>query len=109
MRRQVQRRLTLVQQEAVATAYVAGRSGYSLAEEYGIERRTVAAILRRQGVQTRYRTVTDEILAEATRLYGEGQSLAAIGRRFGVDAGTVLNAFRKAGVPTRPKGWNFSA
>ena len=107
MKRQTQRRLTVVQQEAVAAAYVAGRSGYALAQEYGIERRTVTAILRRQGVRTRHRTVTDEILVEATRLYSDGQSLAAIGRQFGVDAGTVLNAFRKAGVQTRPKGWNL--
>jgi hypothetical protein len=78
----------------------------NLAAELGVHRSTIFSLLRRAGVQTRYRILNDGNLTVARQKYEAGQSLAVIGAHFGVADRTVLNVFRRAGVPARDPGTN---
>ena len=88
------------------TRYLAGESATALTTELGIDRATVFSVLRRSGVQLRYRILDDDDVAIARQMYEAGQSLAVIGEHFGITDRTVLNVFRRAGVPTRGPGTN---
>jgi hypothetical protein len=57
--------------------------------------------LKRRGVATRGRKLTDERIAEAVELYQAGWSLAQIGERFGVYPQSINDRFKRAGVPLR--------
>jgi hypothetical protein len=57
-------------------AYRAGKATTELAERFGIQRITVAAVLQRLGVELRQFGLSDEQVAEARRLYAQGWSLA---------------------------------
>ncbi len=102
--RQKQTRLTDSQRSELLTRYLAGESATALATELGINRATAFSLLRRAGVQTRYRILSDEDVAVARQMYEAGQSLAVIGEHFGVADRTVLNVFRRPGVPHTRSG-----
>jgi hypothetical protein len=104
--RQNQTRLTDSQRSELLSRYLAGEPATALAKELGIHRATVFSLLRRAGVQTRYRILGDDEVAAARNMYEAGQSLAVIGEYFAVADRTVLNVFRRAGVPTRGPGTN---
>jgi DNA-binding CsgD family transcriptional regulator len=84
--------------------YAAGESSNALAAEFGIDRRTATAIIRRAGAEVRYRA--DVSLDAAGELYQSGLSLARVGAELDVSAGTVLNLLRRAGIATRRVGTN---
>ena len=104
--RQQQTRLTDSQHSELLDRYLAGEPASALAKEFGVHRATVFSTLRRVGVQTRYRILSDDDVAVAQKMYEAGQSLAVIGEHFGVADRTVLNVFRRTGVPTRGPGTN---
>ena len=95
---QSQTRLNTQAVEALIEGYLAGRTVYELAAEFGIDRRTVSAHLHRRNVPMRRRGLAPAQQAETIRLREQGWSLARIGDRFDVDAGTVLNFLRKTGL-----------
>ena len=82
-------------------AYKAGTSRRQLAEDFGIAPKTVTAILRRQGVKTRWRKLADTDVDEAERLYAQGMSLARVGERLGVTDCAVRYQLRKRGIRMR--------
>jgi transposase-like protein len=94
------------QRSAVLDRYLSGEPATALAKELGVHRATIFSLLRRAGVQTRYRILNDEDVATARSMYEAGRSLASIGERFGVADRTVLNMFRRLGIPTRAPGTN---
>ncbi len=98
--------MTDSQHSELLDRYLAGEPASALAKELGVHRATVFSFLRRVGVQTRYRILSDDDVAVAQQMYEAGQSLAVIGVHFGVADRTVLNVFRRAGVPTRGPGTN---
>ncbi len=104
--RQHQRRLRGAEQEELADRYRSGETVNALAETFDITRQTVSKILDRHDVPRRYRLLADADISEASQLYEQGLSLAAVGERLGISARTVLNAFRKVGFATRPVGTN---
>jgi hypothetical protein len=104
--RQDQTRLSDSQRADLLDRYLAGEPASALAKELGVHRATVFSFLRRTGVQTRYRILSDDDVAIARAMYEAGQSLAVIGEHFGVADRTVLNVFRRTGVPTRGPGTN---
>ncbi len=71
------------------TRYQAGALIKDLATEFDLDRRTVSAVLKREGATLRLRGLTPEQIAQAVHLYGQGWSLAKIGDKFKVDAETV--------------------
>jgi DNA-directed RNA polymerase specialized sigma24 family protein len=95
---QSQTRLDAEAVEALIEGYLAGRTVYTLAAEFGIDRRTVSAHLHRRGVPMRRRGLSPEQQTDTIRLRDQGWSLARIGDRFNVDAGTVPNSLRKNGL-----------
>ena len=74
-----------------------------LSAEFGIDRRTVSAYLRRASVDVRRGGLDQEQALVATRLYESGWSSGRLAERFGVSADTVLKALRRAGVAIRPR------
>ena len=89
------------QVQSLVQAYEAGATVYELGDRFGIERRTVSKILKREGIETRWIRLTEEDVDEAERLYATGLSTARIAERFNVHADTVRLRLRKRGVKMR--------
>ncbi|MBB5153652.1 hypothetical protein [Saccharopolyspora phatthalungensis] len=81
--------------------YKSGATVYELGDQFGIERRTVSAILHRHGVPMRRRGLSEEQIDDAVRLYNQGWSLARIAARMDVAAGTVRQRLHERDVPIR--------
>ncbi|WP_020500970.1 hypothetical protein [Sciscionella marina] len=81
--------------------YRSGSTVYELGDQFGIERRTVSAILHRRGVPMRRRGLSEEQIDDAVRLYNQGWSLARIAARMDVAAGTVRQRLHERGVTMR--------
>ena len=96
--------MTDSQRSELVQRYIAGESSNALAVEFGIDRRTATAIIKRAGAQTRYRVSADA--DAAAELYRSGLSLARVAEELGVSAGTVLTLLRRAGIATRAVGTN---
>ena len=97
------RPLKPAQIDALIAGYEAGKTMKDLAVEFGINRLTVSAHLRRAGVPLRRSGLDTEQTAEAARLYDAGWSPVKLAERFGVSADTVLIALRRAAVVIRPR------
>jgi hypothetical protein len=95
------RQLDANQTQTLIQGYTAGATTYELGDRFGIDRRTVSAILHRHGVNMRRRGLSPNQVDDAIRLHTIGWSLARIGEHLDVDPTTVLNRLRKQGVPTR--------
>jgi len=95
------RQLDADQVEELIAGYRSGATVYELGDRFGIERRTVSAILRRHGVPMRRRGLSPEQVDHAIHLYKLGWSLARVGDHFGVHHTTVLNKLRERGISTR--------
>lgn len=99
--RKLRLRLDPNQSNALAMAYREGKTIKELAGEYGVHRVTVASLLRRRGVERRKVGLTDEQVAEASRLCPEGWSLARLAERYDVDGLKVCRYLLLAGVIMR--------
>lgn len=95
------RRLPDDQVQQLIEGYKSGATVYELGDQFGIERRTVSAILHRHGVPMRRRGLSEEQIDDAVRLYNQRWSLARIGDRMGVAAGTVRQRLHERGVMMR--------
>jgi DNA-directed RNA polymerase specialized sigma24 family protein len=89
------------QTQHLITSYQTGSTVYELADEFGIERRTVSAILHRHEVPMRRRGLTNEQVEDAERIYEQGWSLARIGDHMDVTADTVRKRLLERGVTMR--------
>ncbi|MFJ3896840.1 helix-turn-helix domain-containing protein [Streptomyces sp. NPDC090083] len=78
------KRLKEEQVAKLCQAYKAGATLQQLSDDFDIVPMTVSAILKRQGIKTRWRKLTEADVDEAERLYTQGMSLAKIGDRLGV-------------------------
>lgn len=87
--------------QQLIVGYQSGSTVYELAEVFGIERRTVSAILHRHRVPMRRQGLTDDQVHDAARLYHQGWSLTRIGNRMGVAADTVRKRLLERGVTMR--------
>ncbi|MER6626771.1 helix-turn-helix domain-containing protein [Streptomyces sp. NPDC000987] len=101
----VAKRLKDAQVAELVEAYQAGSTTYQLAERFGIKRQTVSNILKRQGVETRWKRLTEADVDKAEHLYARGLSLARIADRLKVDPETVRLRLRKRGVQMRDPHW----
>jgi len=97
----IAKRLKEDQAKELVEAYKAGATVYELADRFEIERRTVSNILKREGVETRWRRLTEEDVDEVVRLYATGLSAARIADRLKVDPETIRYRLRKRGVKMR--------
>lgn len=95
------RQLDADQTQALIAAYRAGATVYQLGPQFGIDRRTVGKILRRNDVPTKHPGLTAADLDQAAQLYADGWSLAKIGEQLGVTATTVHRRLRGRGVDMR--------
>jgi predicted DNA-binding protein (UPF0251 family) len=78
-----------------------------LAEQFGIHRTTVMALLQRSGVpgrRTGHQDLSTVRLAAAGQLYATGATLAAVGEQFGVSRSYLRDALPEAGFAIRPSG-----
>lgn len=89
------------QVQKLIEGYTSGATVYELGDQFGIERRTVSAILHRHDVPMRRRGLSAEQIDDAVRLYNQGWSLARIGNRMDVAADTVRQRLHERGVTMR--------
>lgn len=100
--RQIQRRLTPTERVALVQAYQAGATMIELAAQFGIHEHTVSKCLHDLAVPLRRLGLNPNDIADATRLYQEGWSLARVGEKFDCDPSTIRNQLRAHGVQIRP-------
>lgn len=101
--KQIQRRLKDDQILDLVAKYVDGASVRQLTRDFRIDRTTVLAHLKRQGVPRRPNTrkLSDEQVAEAAELYQQGWSLLGLGKHYGADDETVRRTLRRANIRLR--------
>ena len=97
----IHRRLRPAQVDELVIGYKTGTTVYQLAEQFRINRGTVAKLLEREGVPRRGRPLSPAQGERATELYAAGLSLVSVGKLLGCDGSTVHLALRKAGVQMR--------
>jgi DNA-binding CsgD family transcriptional regulator len=103
--RQVQRRLSESEVNALLGRHAAGASLDELAAEFGVHRTTVRNHLDRAGVERRS-GFAERHVDEARALYESGLSLARVGKRLGVSGDTIRLVFRAHGIEVRDRpGW----
>jgi DNA-binding NarL/FixJ family response regulator len=93
-------RLSRQRQSELVERYRAGALQRELAEAYGVNRKTVSAVLRRHGALRRT-TLDDSQVDEIVQRYLAGESLATIGKALNVDHATVRNYLVRRDVPRR--------
>lgn len=81
--------------------YTAGARTYELGDRFGVDRRTVSAIIHQHDVPIRRRGLSPDQVDEAIHLYHLGWSLARVGEHLGVDPTAVRNRLQERGVGTR--------
>ena len=99
--RQRQRRFNEVQVVEMATKYKAGAAVYELAAEFGCNRTTVAARLKKAGIAMRFQSPTSAAIDSMVRLYASGLSLLEVGKQLGFCANTVRNCLRGRPIEAR--------
>ncbi len=100
------RHLKADQIEELIAAYQFGQTIFQLADTYQIDRRTVSAILKREGVRTRWQVMDEATTDRAVQLHAQGLTPPKIAEELDTTAGTVRRALKRRGVPPRPVGTN---
>jgi lambda repressor-like predicted transcriptional regulator len=95
------KRLNDEQVKELILAYTDGATFNQLSDRFGISRDTVGAILKRNGVDTHRRFVSEEVAREAARLYEQGMSLARVSKQLDVSYSTLRKKLLKRGVKMR--------
>ena len=85
----------------MVAGYRAGESVYALADEFGINRQTVSALLKERGVRL-HRTSPDEV-DTMVELYESGMSLVQVGAEMGFGGATVYRQLVSRGVMLRDR------
>ena len=89
--------------------YRSGKTIYELGDRFGIDRRTVAQILRRDWSPLRSQPLTRYQIDQAITLYQDGLSLVSVGEIIGCSHSTIWLALHSAGVKLRTRpGWGAS-
>jgi transposase len=101
--RQHQRRLSMTEVTKLVSAYEQQASVKELAQQFGIHRTTVTALLQRHGVELRHSGLEPAEVQAAANLYRQGWTLARLGETFGADSTTIWRVLRAAGVKMRPR------
>jgi lambda repressor-like predicted transcriptional regulator len=93
----------------VLLAYESGDEMASLAREYGANRTSISALLRKAGVEIREAPRISQIeIDQAVQLYEDGLSLERIGERLGWDHNTIYRHLKKRGVAMRvASDWKY--
>lgn len=101
----VQRRLAPDEVTELVASYRNGADVMDMAKRYRVNRTTVMAHLRREGVPPRHPgAVTPENIDRAVRLYEAGESAEFVAGELQVAPSTVRRVLKKAGVTMRPRG-----
>lgn len=100
------RRLNRTQVAELVSRYQAGETVYELGRAFGINRNTVSAILKREGVPIGWRRMSDQDIAQAIAYYQAGESAATVAARFNVNPSSIHHHLKQRGIPRRPHGTN---
>jgi len=98
---QRQRRLTEAQVIEMTARYQEGATVYELAAEFGCNRTTVSARLKKAGIAMRLQSPTPEAIDSMVYLYASGLSFLEVGTQIGYSANTVRNYLRERRVHAR--------
>ena len=95
------KRLTPDDIASVVASYQDGQTTIRLAEQFGVDRRTISKVLTDASVSLRGRPLSEQQIDEAVVLYKSGLSLAKVGKVVGAQARTIQLRLRERGVTTR--------
>lgn len=100
--RSIRLRLGRAKIEEVVARYQAGETSTALAREFGVRSSGLVGLLRREGVQLRFRRLTDAELDRASALYQAGHSLSQVAENLRAQQESVRLGLIKRSVPMRP-------
>ena len=101
---QIQKRLDAGHVADLVTSYQAGTTVDDLAATYQINRTTVLAHLKRQGVKRRRSRLQRVDIDKAVHLYAAGHSVDSVARELRVGSTTVRRVLKARGVELRRQG-----
>ena len=105
--RQHPKRLGSKAVEEVINKYGSGISTYQLGKEYGCNRQTISAILKRNNVMPTNRKAQRKFqIEDLICLYNEKKTIAEIARIYEVDPSTILKVLKENGVKMRNR-WDY--
>lgn len=100
----VARQLRPAELDELVKGYRAGMTVFQLADQFGIDRRTVGRHLRKRGIDTTPPGLQREDVPAAADLYRSGWSLGRIGTKYGIASTTVRVYLLRTGVAMRKPG-----
>jgi predicted transcriptional regulator len=89
------------QAKQVIAGYQSGATVYELANQYGIDRKTVSRILHRHNIPMRRTGLLPHQVDQATRLHQNGWSTAQIAEQLDSTQRTVQRRLAERGITTR--------
>ncbi|MEA5118730.1 MAG: hypothetical protein VB036_14115 [Propionicimonas sp.] len=95
------RQLRPQQIEELKQNYLAGATAKELGERFGLNRQSVARVLRNTGIAVGPPHMTPAQIDDAIRLYESGLSLGRVAEQFSVDPHTIRSRLRERGVAIR--------
>lgn len=99
----IARQLRQTDLDGLVDGYRAGKTVFQLADQFGIDRRTVGRHLRTRGIDTTPPCLQPNEIPEAVALYNSGWSLARIGNKYGIASTTVRIYLLREGVVMRAR------
>jgi hypothetical protein len=102
--RDLKRRLGSAKIDELVAAYQFGQTTTQLMATYNLSKTGVLTLLASRGVTMRNQPITQSQLAEATKLYTTGLSLATLSKQLGVPHETIRRSLISAGIAMRQRG-----
>ncbi|MGV1033765.1 MAG: hypothetical protein ACOYBP_00885 [Microbacteriaceae bacterium] len=91
--------------DQICRRYVEGETAQTLADEFGVSKPALLALLRSQNVTVRGKRLSREQIAQAVKDYESGKSIAQIAKLLEFNPAAIWRTLRIQGVEMRPKGF----
>ena len=105
--RQIQKHLSKKEIAQIIRAYQNGKSANQLADEYGCDRHTIIAHLKKHGIKvSRSKIRSEEAVRNIIALYEERHFMDEIAEQYGVSASAINRLLKANGVQIRSR-WDY--
>ena len=105
--RQIQKNLSEKEIARVILGYQSGKSSYELAREYGCNRKTICAQLKKHGIEVSQNKIkSEETVQSIISLYEKGHTIQEVANRHEVSTATINQLLHKNGVLVRSR-WDY--
>jgi len=105
--RQIQKHLSEEEIDQVVIAYLNGKSANKLVDEYGCDRHTICAQLKKHGIRvSRSKVRSEETVHQIIALYEGNHFIGKIAKKYGVSESTINRLLHENGIRVRSL-WDY--